>query len=86
MKPTQKGIKGCATKKRVWRSPEVAHKKNQKENMDVPLPEDTGFDQASMKADIDSIYLLTRTMDAVPEMLDTLCREGSTLSVVNLIS
>lgn len=64
----------------------MAHKKNQKENMDVPLPEDTGVDQASMKADIDSIYLLTRTMDAVPEMLDTLCREGSTLSVVNLIS
>lgn len=54
--------------------------------MDVRLPEEEDCEQVSMKADIDSIYLCTRTMDYAAELIDTICREGSTVTIVNLIS
>jgi hypothetical protein len=54
--------------------------------MNVEIPDCEECQEASMKADIDSIYLCTRTMDYASELIDTICKEGSTLTVTNLIS
>jgi hypothetical protein len=72
--------------KQDWKNRRKRITKQVTANMDVKLPEEEVCNSASIKSDVDSIYLLTRTMDAAPELFDTICKEGSTVSVINLIS
>jgi hypothetical protein len=55
--------------------------------MDVELPEELDeFDLVNVKCDIDSIYLATKNLSHVGELLDTICLEGGTITMKNLVS
>ena len=55
--------------------------------MDVELPEALeDFGLVNVKCDIDSIYLITKDLTHVGELLDSICLEGGTITMKNLIS
>jgi hypothetical protein len=55
--------------------------------MNVQFPPEVDYQgEVRMKGDLDSIYLLTSTMEDTPEMVDSLVQPGSCVRMKNLIS
>lgn len=55
--------------------------------MDVQLPDALAvFEHVHVKCDIDSIYLATKNLGYVGELMDTICLEGGTVTMKNLVS
>jgi hypothetical protein len=57
--------------------------------MDIPLPQEASedmFRHVNVKCDIDSIYLATRNLSFVGELMDSICQEGGTVTMKNLVS